>query len=737
MQSRSGASGAARILAVTACLAVASALIIGSSAAAADEPPSIEQPEPGPHEVVPAGSVTVTAQVHAAVEDAEVRLDGDQVTAEVADDEPATITAETSVEPGVREVTVTAETGEGTAERSWAVTVVDVEVARHAGADRIETAAAVSGTLHPEDGQADAALLARADEFADALVGAPLAASAGGPLLLTDGDALADAVADELSRTLGEEGTVRLLGGTAALDEAVAEAVADLGYDVERHAGPEDTGRFGTAVDIAEAVGEADTALVASGEDFPDALAASAVAAAEEWPILLAPASGSLPAVVGDHLADRGYDALHLIGGTAAVDDEVAEELAQHAPLERVHGADRFATAREVAVTFRAEAEHVALASGGSFPDALAGSVHAASHDAPVLLTDQDRLPEASGTAVTAAEPATLHVYGGTAAVGEHAVGDALRRLGDRGDLAVSELSPAAGAQVDELDAITVTFDDAVDPEASAVVVEMAGHEVTAAAEDTDGERTLTVRPEVPLSLLGTPREVVVGIRGVSDAEEGLVHQRATLTWRAEPLSRGDTGRHVADLQEALRERRFWHEGAQGTLGFHTHHAVVAAQKTFGLPRDGTADGELGAALESEPLPEPRSTEGRTYEVDLARQTVALVEDGAVRWIFDASTGHGEPYQFEGEQYVATTTTGHHPVVWQYDGVREAARGELYRPKYYDALRGIAIHGYAEVPPEPASAGCIRVTNAAMDAIWSLDPGTDASVWVYPEDFYD
>ena len=621
MQSRSGASGAARILAVTACLAVASALIIGSSAAAADEPPSIEQPEPGPHEVVPAGSVTVTAQVHAAVEDAEVRLDGDQVTAEVADDEPATITAETSVEPGVREVTVTAETGEGTAERSWAVTVVDVEVARHAGADRIETAAAVSGTLHPEDGQADAALLARADEFADALVGAPLAASAGGPLLLTDGDALADAVADELSRTLGEEGTVRLLGGTAALDEAVADAVADLGYDVERHAGPEDTGRFGTAVDIAEAVGEADTALVASGEDFPDALAASAVAAAEEWPILLAPASGSLPAVVGDHLADRGYDAL--------------------------------------------------------------------------------------------------------------------RRLGDRGDLAVSELSPAAGAQVDELDAITVTFDDAVDPEASAVVVEMAGHEVTAAAEDTDGERTLTVRPEVPRSLLGTPREVVVGIRGVSDAEEGLVHQRATLTWRAEPLSRGDTGRHVADLQEALRERRFWHEGAQGTLGFHTHHAVVAAQKTFGLPRDGTADGELGAALESEPLPEPRSTEGRTYEVDLARQTVALVEDGAVRWIFDASTGHGEPYQFEGEQYVATTTTGHHPVVWQYDGVREAARGELYRPKYYDALRGIAIHGYAEVPPEPASAGCIRVTNAAMDAIWSLDPGTDASVWVYPEDFYD
>ena len=756
---------ARRLLALAAASSLLLAGVVGTGptasagAASAGEPsasPTIARPEPGPHEVVPSGATTVGAQVHGEVEAAEVRVDGETTTAEVSHGDPATVQAEVPLEPGVREVTVAAELADGTAERTWPVTVVEVELARHAGADRIETAVAISQALHDEDGAAATALLARADDFADALVGAPLAADQGGPLLLTDDDELDPRVAEELTRVLGEEGTVRLLGGTAAVDEAVAEAASELGYDVERHVGPADTGRYGTAVDLAEALVSPqdpddpddaddpddrsadelpDTAMIASGASFPDALAASAVAAAEQWPILLAPPEGALPEVLVDHLADRAYVTLHLVGGTAAVDDGVADQLAQHASVERVHGADRFATAREVAATFRPEAEVAALASGADFPDALAGGVHAASQDAPVLLTGRDRLPEEAGAAVAAADPSTLHVYGGTAAVGEHAVGDALRRLGDQGDLGVEGTTPAAGAAVDELDTITVAFDEAIDPEASTVLVEVGGRELTATIEETEATRTLTVRPDVPLSLLGASREVVVAVRGAS--EDALVHHRAALTWRAEPLSRGDTGRHVADLQQALAERRFWHDGAPGTLDGGTHHAVVAAQKTFGLTRDGTVDGELGAALAEEPLPQPRSSSGRTYEVDLTRQTVTLVEDGQVRRIFDASAGHGEPYQFEGSWYVATTTTGHHPVVWQYDGVREAARGELYRPKYYDATRGIAIHGFADVPPYPASAGCIRVTHAAMDEIWRLDPGTTASVWVYPEDFYD
>jgi len=42
----------------------------------------------------------------------------------------------------------------------------------------------------------------------------------------------------------------------------------------------------------------------------------------------------------------------------------------------------------------------------------------------------------------------------------------------------------------------------------------------------------------------------------------------------------------------------------------------------------------------------------------------------------------------------------------------------LYRPRYFTNA-GHAIHGYTSVPPYPASHGCVRVTNAAMDYIWA------------------
>jgi lipoprotein-anchoring transpeptidase ErfK/SrfK len=54
----------------------------------------------------------------------------------------------------------------------------------------------------------------------------------------------------------------------------------------------------------------------------------------------------------------------------------------------------------------------------------------------------------------------------------------------------------------------------------------------------------------------------------------------------------------------------------------------------------------------------------------------------------------------------------------------------LYRPRYFNA--GIAVHGYSSVPSYPASHGCVRVSDAAMDWIWGnniMAIGSD--VWVH------
>ena len=98
---------------------------------------------------------------------------------------------------------------------------------------------------------------------------------------------------------------------------------------------------------------------------------------------------------------------------------------------------------------------------------------------------------------------------------------------------------------------------------------------------------------------------------------------------------------------------------------------------------------------------------------------------------WNTSTGTEEPYTYDGERYLADTPPGRWEVYRQVDGIREGALGRLYRPKYFHT-DGIAVHGYPSVPPYPASHGCVRVTNPAIDWIWENDVmpiGVD--VWVY------
>jgi Cell wall binding domain 2 (CWB2) len=124
-------------------------------------------------------------------------------------------------------------------------------------------------------------VLARSDLFPDALAGVPLAAASTGPLLITPPTQLDGRVAAEMQRILPLDRPVYLLGGTGALSQAVEEQVKALGYTtVTRLAGPD---RFATALAIAiqveQVLGEAPfVVLVATGRNFPDALAAGAAA---------------------------------------------------------------------------------------------------------------------------------------------------------------------------------------------------------------------------------------------------------------------------------------------------------------------------------------------------------------------------------------------------------------------------------------------------------------------------
>ncbi|CAN5123608.1 hypothetical protein BH20ACT8_BH20ACT8_12940 [soil metagenome] len=284
---------------------------------------------------------------------------------------------------------------------------------RLAGSGRVATAVAVSQAAFPDPAAATSAYLARADAFPDALAAGTLT---DGPVLLVPScGAPPGDVVEELRRLVPDE--VVALGGTSALcDELLTDAAAAVGAQTARLAkAGADANRFGTAVAVSERAfpdGAADVYL-ATGEQFPDALAAGALT---DGPILLVPSCGDLPAVVAAEVERTGADRVLALGGPRAVCDQLLEEAAGGRESERLAGVSRFATAAAVArFQFFDGAQTVYLARSDAFPDALAaGSLT----DGPILLVPScGDLPPVVADAVRALDPDELVALGGQGAV--------------------------------------------------------------------------------------------------------------------------------------------------------------------------------------------------------------------------------------------------------------------------------------------------------------------------------
>ena len=276
-------------------------------------------------------------------------------------------------------------------------------VERLEGEGRLQTAIAVSQADFA-DGEASNIVLARADEYADALAGAPLAVALHAPVLINPSDTLDDAVAEEIARALAPGGTVYLLGGEAALAASVEQALADAGYQVVRLAG---SSRVETALAIAEVIGDPAELLITTAFDYPDAMAAGAAAGARGGAVLLTPAGTPHPAVDA-YLADSDADA-YAVGGPAA---------AAYPDATPVVGPTRTATAVAVAETFFDAPMALGLTRDDDFPDALAGGARLGRLQAPLLLTASTTLSPETASYVSSTPSLTSAVLLG----GEQAI---------------------------------------------------------------------------------------------------------------------------------------------------------------------------------------------------------------------------------------------------------------------------------------------------------------------------
>ncbi|MEZ0165824.1 cell wall-binding repeat-containing protein [Kineococcus sp. LSe6-4] len=193
--------------------------------------------------------------------------------------------------------------------------------------------------------------------------------------------------------------------------------------------------RYETAVAVSRAFEGSRYAPVflATGENFPDALAAAAAAGADQSRVLLT-GRYALPPSTLDELAARRSAAVYVVGGTPSVSTEVQTTLERlgHTVL-RFAGEDRYDTSAVAAQILFDDPDTVFLATGENFPDALSGAAAAGSIGAPVLLVRPDGLPDPVRSALTddvlPLRPSRFVVLGDENAV-SGAVLDQVRALG-------------------------------------------------------------------------------------------------------------------------------------------------------------------------------------------------------------------------------------------------------------------------------------------------------------------
>ncbi len=183
--------------------------------------------------------------------------------------------------------------------------------------------------------------------------------------------------------------------------------------------------RYLTAIETSKATFSAascPTVVIATGADFPDALAASGLAGAYGSPVLLTP-TGALPGGLVTELNRLGATKVVIVGGPVAVSTNAENQLkAAGFGTSRAQGLTRYETAADVARKIRAitgaRADSPAfVVRGDLFPDALAAAPIAYRGAFPVLLTQSTVLTPATRAVITEIGVNEIVIAGGPAAV--------------------------------------------------------------------------------------------------------------------------------------------------------------------------------------------------------------------------------------------------------------------------------------------------------------------------------
>lgn len=225
---------------------------------------------------------------------------------------------------------------------------------------------------------------------------------------------------------VGQSLTTRTGAVTVTVNSITSDNLATVTVSLLRTQRISGTDRYATAIAIAKVAYPTTAPIVylATGSNYPDALAAAPAAVLERGPLLLTPPD-SLPSNVAAEITSLHPARIVLVGGVGAISDQVQNQLAGLAPtVDRIAGTDRYQTARLVVQDAflgspGTPVTSAYLATALNYPDALSAAAAAGAKGVPVLLVNGQSTAVDSATLglISRLGITTVTIAGGTAVV--------------------------------------------------------------------------------------------------------------------------------------------------------------------------------------------------------------------------------------------------------------------------------------------------------------------------------
>lgn len=293
------------------------------------------------------------------------------------------------------------------------------------GPNRYATGVEISKAGFPTDeAPVPVVYIASGVNYPDALSAGPLAAQMGGSMLLVSPTSIPDSVREELGRLEPEK--IVIVGGTGAISLSVErdleQYVEDDPRRVDRVGG---ANRYEVSRALVAGAFEGQTGMpifIATGRNYPDALAAGPAAAAVGGAVLLVNGAATTVDTPTRRLLDElDPSVIIVVGGTGVVSPQIENVLRANYPGDervfRLSGPDRYTGAVNLNRAIFEESSLAFLATGTSFADALTGGALAGRVGAPLYLTRPSCMPGVVSEEITQLRASAVVILGGTGAV--------------------------------------------------------------------------------------------------------------------------------------------------------------------------------------------------------------------------------------------------------------------------------------------------------------------------------